>query len=140
MSALPDYWTFICSDCQAEGHSPTRATPFGWDFVEGENDQPATIRCPDCAEMVEQQHFARHAATAPIHIGLDTSSAPDLGSICLLARTDDGYRVVILDHDMERTVLGLQLPPAAARTLGEELIHLADLADMPGTLAGEGGR
>lgn len=140
MTALPDFWTFICTDCAAEGHSPTRATPFGWDFVEGDADHPATVRCPDCAEMVEQQHFARHAATAPVHVGIDTARAPDRAALCLLARTDTGYRVVLIDHGIDRTPLGLELPPATARAIGSELIQLADLAERPGTSLGEAAR
>lgn len=150
---------FICCDCQRQEHRPDDTPPAGWDVIHGE-DAPPVIRCPDCAEMVEQQHFALHEATKPSIVGVDVSSKPDM-TACYLAvgegstftlllakprpfhtylqRQHDGsYRIAMLPQSLNP--FRFMLDPADARALAAELIQFADLADHPGTLgsAGEG--
>jgi hypothetical protein len=154
---LPAF-TFICFDCAREEQRPTDALPEGWDKMWlGDRDKPF-VRCPDCAETVEQEHFARHAATEPAHegtvdlalpngkplwVGLDlakdyTLKTPAPASFsAFLERQADGRYLVTLTPDavlMRWLPLGFFLEPGQARALAAELTHLADLADAPGTL------
>lgn len=143
--------TFICADCGLEEVRPTPALPKGWDLIpprkRGGNP---TIRCPDCAEMVEQAHFARHRATAPAHAGesgnrdrvtwSQVQILPDHPSFMTsLEKQADGRYLVALTPEgvlMRWMPLGFFLEPGQARTLAAELVKLADLADAPGTLGG----
>jgi hypothetical protein len=153
---LPAF-TFICFDCAREEHRPTDALPEGWDKMWlGDRNKPF-VRCPDCAETVEQEHFARHAATAPVHVSLDLSSHPDrqiwsmtdvAGKVHIVAeqrnaftafleKQMDGRYLVALTPEaalMRWLPLGFFLEPGQARALAAELTRLADLADAPGTL------
>jgi hypothetical protein len=153
-------FNFICFDCPRVELRTTDDLPEGWDQMWlGDRDRPF-VRCPDCAETVEQKHFARHAATAPVHEGtVDLAplngkplwAAADFAKDCtfkvpvpasfsaFLERQADGRYLVSLTPEavlMRWLPLGFFLEPAQARTLAGELTRLADLADAPGTMGG----
>lgn len=128
---------FTCGDCARTEHRHDDVPPPGWDVVVAPlPGYGGVIRCPDCAEMVEQQHFARHAATAPLHGGIDVSSVPDLAGRCLLARDGAAFRIVLVDAGLERTPIGIEMTPAGAIGLARDLIRHVELALNPGTLGG----
>jgi hypothetical protein len=155
-------FNFICFDCGREEYRPTDALPEGWDKMRlGDRDKPF-VRCPDCAETVEQEHFARHAATEPAHegataipltngkplwVGVDWAKdiafkipVPPSFSAFLERQADGRYLIALTPEAvlMRWLPLGFFLEPGQARTLAAELTGLADLADAPGTLgAGE---
>jgi hypothetical protein len=149
-------FNFICFDCAREEHRPTDDLPEGWDKMWlGDRDKPF-VRCPDCAETVEQEHYARHAATEPAHdvavananghplwVGVDWAKdsafkipAPPSFSAFLERQADGRYLIALTPEAvlMRWLPLGFFLEPGQARTLAAELTSLADMADAPGTL------
>lgn len=149
---------FICCDCQRQEHRPDDTPPAGWDVIHGE-DAPPVIRCPDCAEMVERQHFALHEATKPSVMGVDVSSKPDMAAACFfqgtghsftltlaktptpfltcLERQRDGSFRILMNPDEVACALNplrFRLTAPEARAVAAELVRFADLADQPGTL------
>jgi len=54
-------FTFICGDCAREQNSATTSLPQGWDLIAMDCSGAQFVRCPDCAEKIEQAHFDRMA-------------------------------------------------------------------------------
>jgi uncharacterized protein len=55
-------WT--CDTCAASFHTPTDATPRGWD-VSKSTIHDARVTCPDCLELEEQAHIMRTSKPSP---------------------------------------------------------------------------
>ena len=138
---------FICTDCGRQHNSPDDATPEGWDLLAMDCSGTAFLRCPDCAERIEQAHFDRMAdfmATQP-----GSKAARDLADVwrattppaspfsIFLEKQDSGdYRVALTPEAvlMRWLPLGFFLTPAEARATARDLLHYAAQADRPGKL------
>ena len=163
-TAAPLIFTFICADCGREHNSPTAETPQGWDLHSMDCSGARFLRCPDCAEKVEQAHFDRmadfmatHPGSAATAIGVDagspegdkssvmarladtwraTTPPPSPFSVFLEKQDGGDYRVALLPEAvlMRWLPLGFFLTPAEARATARDLMHYAAQAERPGAL------
>lgn len=129
-------FSFTCGDCDRTEHSADEFPPMGWDVIEPATifGQAGMIRCPDCAEMVEQQHFARHTETAPDHAPAHRASQQSARPGCMLALADGGYRIIVSDAGVNRTPIGMILTPMEAMALAHELARFVEMAIDPGRM------
>lgn len=131
---------FICNDCSREEHRPDTTLPDGWDLFDMDCTGAPFVRCPDCNERIEQDHFAQTAA-APVPSAL--SPAPARAFSSYLERQATGHFAIALSPagaPILRLPLRFLLTAEQARATASDLLAYAALADAPGTLpAGMGG-